>query len=204
MGGPEGGLDRLVEFSARYGGLSFCQERPECDGQHKYQYNFSIYTSSWEPTDSDDWVAVVGDTEGCQLTFDWSTGRIGVDVVGPETWIADSVVNLIESAALAQYIYGSIAPHRMARRVDRWQEAVPVEGKGPGWGLANVSSERFRGLVPEVTQASSPWNRWFADEQVAVHAWLTTYEIDREEVVMAWYRGAQGRQRIESVTGPLR
>jgi hypothetical protein len=138
-------------------------------------------------------VAAVGDIDGWPLTLGWSTGRIGLDVVGPETWIAASAVNLIESSALGQEIGWN----------GSWQEAVSVGGRGSGWGL-NVEADRFRGLVREVPEASSPWNRWFVDKQVAVHAWRETYDPQRRQVVMAWYRGPEGRHRIEAVAGPLR
>ena len=60
-----------------------------------------------------------------------------------------------------------------------WREAIPVNGRGRGWGL-DVPSARFRELVPEVTEASSAWNRWYLDAHVAVHGWLTTYEARGE------------------------
>ncbi|BCJ69644.1 hypothetical protein GCM10009779_08960 [Polymorphospora rubra] len=191
--GPEGGLERLETFIARYGGLWFCGERPGCLGKHEHQYRFDhILTSGWEQLEGDEWTATVGDVDGgYPLGLSWSTGRISV--VDPDTWIANDADNLIESSALGQAVYA-----------DRtWSEAVPVGGRGPGWGLEGVTSDRFRGLVPEALEASSPWNRWYLDEQVAVHAWQVTYDPARPEVVMAWYRGAEGRRRIEAAVGPL-
>ena len=211
---PEGWRDWLREFGVRYDGLSFCQDRPACvrqNAQHVQQrycfesnrYYFSFDDLEWELTESGDWYVTVGYTEGWPLTYSWSTGRIGCDVMGPDYWIAHSATNLIESAALGQYVLGG-SPYDRIRRGDRWEEAIPVDGKGPGWGLAPVSSEQFRDVVPESVEASSPWNRWFIDDEIAVHAWQTTYESPRREVVMAWYRSRKGRRKIESITGPLR
>ncbi|MEV0396412.1 hypothetical protein [Polymorphospora rubra] len=123
--GPEGGLERLESFVARYGGLSFCGERPGCLGEHEHQYRFDhILTFGWDQIEGDEWIATVGDVAGgYPLGLSWSTGRISV--VGPQTWIAND------------------------------------------------------------------------------HAWQVTYGPARPEVVMAWYRGAEGRRRIEAAVGPL-
>ena len=42
---------------------------------------------------------------------------------------------------------------------------------------------------------------WYLDAHVAVHVWLTTYEVPRQEPVMAWYRDRSGRRIIESAAG---
>ncbi|GLY04154.1 hypothetical protein [Actinoplanes sp. NBRC 101535] len=192
--GPADGLDRLVEFVRRFGGLAFCDGRLPCDGLHRHRYEFDDSVSSgWDELGDGDLVATVGSEEGGHLlTMSWATGRIGV--VSPDCWIADSATNLIESCAVGQSI-----------QADRsWTEAVPVNGRGPGWGLEGLPSEAFRGAVAEVVEASSEWNRWYLDDQVAVHGWRVTYEPQRSEAVMAWYRGDSGRRRIEAVTGALR
>jgi hypothetical protein len=193
VAGPASGLERLTSFVARFGGMTFCGERPRCGGTHRNPYEFDRSVSSgWEELEDGDLVAIVGTKEGYPLTLSWSTGHIGV--VAPDYWIADSAVNLIESCALGQRIYTD----------DSWSEAIQLDGKGPGWGLKAVTSDDFRDAVPEVTEASSEWNRWYADEQVAVHGWRLTYQPERSEVVMAWYRDAAGRRRIEAVAGKLR
>ncbi|MBU2662653.1 hypothetical protein KOI35_03960 [Actinoplanes bogorensis] len=190
--GPDGGLERLTAFVTRFGGMTFCPERPGCFG-HQHPYEFDGFVSSgWEELDDGDYAAVVGSKDGCSLTLSWSTGRIGV--VEADYWIADSATNLIESCALGQSVYDS----------DAWTEAVELEGKGKGWGLTAVGSDAFRGAVGEVVEASCEWNRWYLDEHVAVHGWRVTYERERNEAVMAWYRDAEGRRRIEAVAGPLR
>lgn len=190
--GPTGGLERLTSFVTRFGGMTFCPERPGCYGTHQHPYEFhSSVSSGWDELEDGDHVAVVGSKEGYPLTLSWSTGRIGV--VEPDYWIADSATNLIESCALGQSVYTDEA----------WTEAVELEGKGAGWGLA-VDSNAFRGAVDEVIEASCEWNRWYLDEHVAVHGWRVTYEADRSEAVMAWYRNVEGRRRIEAVAGPLR
>ncbi|MGW0731947.1 hypothetical protein [Streptomyces sp. NPDC002851] len=190
VSGPPGGLGRMLAFNARVGGLRFCSDRPQCRGKHRgYVLGFDeLDGPGWWRVPSNGWILPVGDIDGWLLTLDWATGRIGVDVTGPDTWVASSAVNLIESCALGQSIYGDRS----------WREAVPVAGRGEGWGL-DVPSARFRGLVPEVAEASSPWNRWYLDAHVAVHGWLTTYEVPRREPVMAWYRDRHGRRLIESV-----
>ncbi|BEL04582.1 hypothetical protein Q0Z83_027730 [Actinoplanes sichuanensis] len=190
--GPAGGLERLTDFVARFGGMAFCGERPGCYGAHRNPYVFHGFVSSgWDELGDGDRVATVGHKDGFALTLSWSTGRIGV--VEADFWIADSAVNLLESCALGQCVYTDEA----------WSEAVELGGKGPGWGLTAVGSDAFRGLVGEVVEASCEWNRWYVDEQVAVHGWRVTYDMDRPESVMAWYRDADGRRRIESVAGPL-
>lgn len=188
--GPAGGLDRLEQFFARFGGLAFATERLATGTG--YQFDRSG-TCGWTQVESGDWVAEIGDIDGWPLTLSCSTGRIGIDVLHPETWIAASATNLIESAALGQEVRGAKS----------WLEAVPVTGRGPGWGL-NLEADRLFGLVPEVREASSVWNRWFVDEHVAVHAWREAYNEERREVVMAWYRSPEGLHRIEAVVGPLR
>jgi hypothetical protein len=191
--GLAGGLDRLTSFFARFGGMTFCPERPGCYGAHQHPYEFDRFVSSgWDELDDGDRVAVVGSKEGYCLTLSWLTGRIGV--VESDFWIADSATNLIESCALGQSVYTDPA----------WSEAVEIGGKGAGWGLTAVGSDAFHGVVGEVVEASSEWNRWYLDEHVAVHGWRATYEPERHEAVMAWYRDAEGRQRIEAVAGPLR
>jgi len=193
IAGPEGGLERLRTFLARYGGLSFCQERPGCDGKHTQVYRFdTVVQSGWTATESGSWVAEVGEIEGWPLMLDWSTGRIGIDVFAPETWVAHSLPNLIESAALAQSLYLSTV----------WRKAV-MPGRPPGWGLEPEAAEQLPDLVPEAAEASSPWNRWLMDQDVAVHSWQATYEPTRRTATMAWYRTAQGRRRLEAVVGPL-
>lgn len=191
--GPAGGLERLTSFVARFGGMTFCPERAGCYGAHRHPYEFDGFISSgWEELDDGDRVAVVGSKDGCYLTLSWSTGRIGV--VESDFWIADSATNLIESCALGQSVY-----------TDKdWSEAVELEGKGAGWGLTGVTSDMFRGVLGEVVEASCAWNRWYLDEHVAVHGWRVTYEQERSEAVMAWYRDAAGRRLIETVAGPLR
>ncbi|MEU8664473.1 hypothetical protein [Actinoplanes philippinensis] len=191
--GPAGGLERLTSFVTRYGGMTFCPERPGCYGAHDHPYVLDPHVSSgWDELEDGDHVAVVGSVEGFHLTLSWSTGRIGA--VEQDFWIAGSAVNLIESSALGQSIYTD----------ESWSEAIERDGKGAGWGLATVGSEAFRGTVGEVAEASSEWNRWYLDEHVAVHGWRVTYERERGEAVMAWYRTAEGRRRIETVAGPLR
>lgn len=191
--GPVGGLERLTAFVTRFGGMKFCPERPGCYGAHWHPYEFdAIVSSGWEELEDGDHVAVVGSKEGYSLTLSWSTGRIGV--VEPDFWIADSAINLIESCALGQSVCADEA----------WSEAVVLGGKGAGWGLTDVGSDAFRGSVGEVAEASSEWNRWYVDEHVAVHGWRATYEPERHEAVMAWYRDDEGRRRIEAVAGPLR
>ena len=190
--GPAGGLERLMSFVARFGGMAFCGERPGCGGAHRNPYEFDGFVSSgWEELADGDRVAVVGYEEAHPLTLSWSTGRIGL--VAPDYWIADNALVLIESCALGQSIYAD----------DTWLEAVQADGKGPGWGLTAVDSVAFRDAVPEVAEASSEWNRWYVDEQVAVHGWRVTYERERHEVVMAWYRDSVGHRRIEAVAGRL-
>ena len=185
VGGPAGGRQRLEEFIARFGGLWFCRERPGCERRHRWGYDFNGFVESgWESTGPGDWVATVGDADGWPLTLDWTTGRIGIDVVGPRTWIAESAENLIESSALGQALRGDRSWHEVA--------------------LSTVDGDVFHGVVPEVAEASSPWNRWYLDDRAAVHAWAETYELPRRTVVVAWYRDAEGRRRIESVAGPLR
>jgi hypothetical protein len=192
--GPRDGFERLASFVRRFGGWSFCKERPECRGEHRGPYEFSaVIDSGWHEVESGDLVAAVGYVEGFPLTLDWSAGHIGIDVYEPETWIASSVTNLIESCALGQSIYGDPA----------WREAVPVISKGRGWGV-DVPSVAFRDVVPEAAEASSPWNRWYLNNDVAVHGWQIAYKSSREEHVMAWYRGPTGRRIIEAVTGALR
>lgn len=192
VAGPADGLERLASFVARFGGMAFCGERPGCRGDHRNPYEFDgIISSGWDELGDGDRVAVVGTKEGCPLTLSWSTGRIGV--VAPDHWIADSAVNLIESCALGQSVHSD----------DTWVEAVQTGGRGPGWGLTGVASDAFRDAVAEVAEASSAWNRWYADEKVAVHGWRLTYEPERREAVMAWYRGAAGRRRVEAVAGRL-
>jgi hypothetical protein len=191
--GPAGGLERLQAFVAHCGGLTFCQERPGCAGKHLQTYHFdSTVQSGWARTGTDDWIAEVGVLEGWPLTLDWSTGRIGIHIYAPETWIANSLVNLVESAALGQSLYPGTG----------WQKAV-MRGHGPSWGLEAESMDRLRGEVPEVAEASSPWNHWLMDDDVAVHGWRATYEPARQVAVMAWYRNREGRRRIESAVGPL-
>jgi hypothetical protein len=187
--GPDGGLDRLQRFFARFGGLTFATERPRVGARYRFDPSG---TSGWMQVESGDWVAEVGDEEAWPLMLSWSTGRIGLDVLHPEAWIADSAEGLIESAALGQEIHldGS------------WREAVPVSGRGPGWGL-DVGVDRFTDVVAEVRAASSEWNRWFVDDHMAVHAWRQTYDEERSQVVMAWYRSAEGLRRIEAIVGPL-
>lgn len=190
--GPVGGLERLTSFVSEFGGLAFCAERPACRGAHRDRYEFdSMVSSGWDELEDGDHVAVVGMIYGFPLTLSWATGRIGV--VEPDWWIADSATNLIESCALAQRIYAD----------DTWSEAVQADGKGPGWALTGITSDAFRGAVPEVAEASSEWNRWYLDEQVAVHAWRLTYEPERTQVVRAWYRGDAGRRRVEALAGQL-
>lgn len=190
--GPAGGLERLTSFVTRFGGMTFCGERPGCYGAHRNPYEFYGFVSSgWNELENGDHVADVGTKEGYSLSLSWSTGRIGV--VEPDFWIADSATNLIESCALGQSVYTGEA----------WSEAVQLGGKGAGWGLTAVGSDAFRGVVGEAVEASSEWNRWYLDEHVAVHGWRATYEPERHEAVMAWYRDAEGRRRIEAVAGPL-
>ncbi|MGX6606139.1 hypothetical protein ACWKSP_29035, partial [Micromonosporaceae bacterium Da 78-11] len=190
--GPIGGLERLTSFVTRFGGLAFCGERPRCVGDHRHPYEFEgVISSGWDELENGDLVAVVGMQDGYPLTLSWSTGRIGV--VTADCWIADSAVNLIESCAVGQSIYAD----------ETWSEAVQDGGKGRGWGLTGVASDAFRNSVAEVAEASSEWNRWYLDEQVAVHGWRLTYKLERPEVVMAWYRGAAGRRRVEAVVGRL-
>jgi hypothetical protein len=190
--GPDDGLDRLQQFIAKYGGMSFCQERPGCNGKHTQNYHLdAVVQSGWTRTETG-WVAEVGELDGWPLMLDWSSGRIGIDIHAPETWIAHSLVNLVESAALGQSLY----------RSDAWQKAV-LRGHGPGWGVEAATLERLRPLVPEVVEASSPWNHWLMDQDVAVHGWQATYEPTRRVAVMAWYRTPEGRRRIEAATGPL-
>jgi hypothetical protein len=191
--GPDGGLERLQAFIAQYGGLAFCQERPGCTGKHLQTYRLdSVVQSGWAQTESGGWVAEVGVLEGWPLTLDWSTGRIGIHIYAPQTWIANSLVNLVESAALGQSLQSAAG----------WHKAV-LPGRGPSWGLEAESLERLRGEVPEVAEASSSWNHWLMDDGVAVHGWQATYEPARKVAVMAWYRSAQGRRRIEAAVGPL-
>ncbi|GAA0580418.1 hypothetical protein GCM10010172_76770 [Paractinoplanes ferrugineus] len=190
--GPAGGLERLTSFVTRFGGMTFCPERPGCYGTHRHPYEFdSSVSSGWDELEDGDHVAVVGSKEGYPLTLSWSTGRLGV--VEPDYWIADSAINLIESCALGQSVYTDEA----------WSEAVELGGKGAGWGLA-VDSNAFRSAVGEAVEASCEWNRWYLGEHVAVHGWRVTYEAKRSEAVMAWYRDEEGRRLIEAVAGPLR
>jgi hypothetical protein len=190
--GPEGGLERLRSFLAQFGGVSFCQERPGCDGKHTQVYNFdTVVQSGWIRTESG-WVAEVGEIEGWPLMLDWSTGRIGIDVFAPETWVAHSALNLVESAALGQSLYLSTV----------WRKAV-MPGHPPGWGLEPEAAAGLAEVVPEAGEASSPWNRWLMDQDVAVHTWQGTYEPSRKVATMAWYRNPQGRRRIEAVAGKL-
>lgn len=190
--GPAGGLERLTSFVTRFGGMAFCSERPGCHGAHRQRYEFDGFVSSgWEELEGGDRAAVVGTKEGYPLTLSWSTGRIGA--VEPDFWIADSATNLIECSALGQSVYTD----------DTWSEAVQLGSKGPGRGLTAVGSDAFRGAVAEVVEASSEWNRWYLDEHIAVHGWRVTYEQERPEAVMAWYRDAEGRQKIEAVAGSL-
>jgi hypothetical protein len=196
--GPDGGLDRLQAFIAQYAGLSFCQERPGCNGKHTQTYRFDdVVRSGWTRTASGGWVAEVGELEvgerqGWALMLDWSSGRIGIDIHQPETWIAHSLVNLLESAALGQSLYLSSG----------WRKAA-LQGRGPGWGVGPVALERLQTQVSEVSVASSPWNTWLMDQDVAVHGWQATYEPTRQVAVMAWYRTPEGRRRIETAAGPL-
>lgn len=191
--GPEGGFDRLQAFVAQYGGISFCQERPGCNGKHSQTYRFdAVVQSGWVLTGSGGWVAEVGAIEGWPLMLDWSTARIGIYIHEPETWIAHSLVNLVESAALGQSLYLD----------DGWQKAV-MHGRGPGWGVEAESLERLQNEVPEVTEASSPWNHWLMDDDIALHGWRATYEPARRLAVMAWYRTPEGRRRIEAAVGRL-
>jgi hypothetical protein len=184
--GPDGGLARLQEFAARYGGLWFPGKRPTPGG---YGLHDTVQ-AGWQQTRSGDWEAEVGLVEGAWwVLLSWSTGRIGV--IHPENWVATSADNLIESSALGNEISDD----------DSWREAVPVGGRGAY--LPGMASDRFAGHLPEVTEASSPWNRWYMDEHVAVHGWRATYDPTRSEVVLAWYRGPLGRRRLESLTGPL-
>lgn len=124
------------------------------------------------------------------MLLSWSTGRIRVMHV--ESWVATSADNLIESSALGNEIADD----------DSWRDAVPVGGRS--WHLSGVTTDRFVGCIPEAAEASSPWNRWYMDEHVAVHGWSATYDPARCEVILAWYRDPLGRQRIESLTGPPR
>lgn len=187
--GPDGGQAHLQAFVARYGGLAFCPERPGCDGKHSQLYRLdAAAVSGWARTGSGAWVSEIGEVHGWPLMLDHATGRIGLDIHGPETWIAESLPNLVESAALGQSIYLS----------KRWRKAVPVRSNGPGWVL-----DRLLGRVPEVAEASSPWNRWLQDGDVAVHGWQATYEPTRSVTAIAWYRTPAGRQRIEAAVGPL-
>jgi hypothetical protein len=191
--GPPGGLDRLQTFITQYGGLTFCQERPGCNGKHTLCYRVDdVVSSGWAQTGSGGWVAEVGVIDGWPLMLDWATGRIGIDIHEPETWIAHSLVNLVESAALGQSLY--LSP--------TWQKAV-MRGHGPGWGVEASTLEQLSGHVPEVAEASSPWNHWLMDQDVAVHGWRATYEPARRLAVMAWYRSPEGRRRIEAAAGPL-
>jgi hypothetical protein len=193
MAGPDGGLERLQNFIAQYGGLTFCQERPGCNGKHTLCYHLdSVVSSGWARTASGGWVAEIGQIDGWPLMLDWSTGRIGIDIHEPETWIAHSLPNLVESAALGQSLYLSTT----------WRKAV-LRGHGPGWGVEAATLEQLRPHVPEVAEASSPWNHWLMDGDVAVHGWRATYEPARRLAVMAWYRTPQGRRRLEEVAGPL-
>lgn len=193
VSGPDGGLERLQAFIAQCGGLTFCQERPGCNGKHTQIYRFDdVVQSGWTRTESGGWVAEVGDLEGWALMLDWSSGRIGIDIHQPETWIAHSLVNLVESAALGQSLYLS----------GTWRKAA-LEGRGPGWGVGPVALERLQSQVPEVIEASSPWNHWLMDQDVAVHGWQATYEPTRQVAAMAWYRTPEGRRRIEAAAGPL-
>lgn len=187
--GPDGGLARLQEFFARFGGLTFGTERPPAGGLYQLD---QLVPSGWMQTESGDWIAEVGEHEGWPLALSWSTGNIGIDLQNP-IWIADSAENLIESAALGQGIYGSPS----------WREAVLVTGKEPGQGL-DIEVERFHSVVPQDRLASSQWNRWLVDDHVAVHAWHDAHNEKRRQVVMAWYRSPEGRHRIEAVAGPLR
>lgn len=191
--GPPDGFDRLQLFIAQYGGISFCQERPGCNGKHTQLYRFDeVVQSGWAQTESGGWVAEVGVLEGWPLMLDWSTGRIGIDIHQPETWIAHSLVNLVESAALGQSLYLS----------GTWRKAA-LRGRGPGWGVGPEALEQLQGQVPEVAEASSPWNQWLMDDDVAVHGWQATYEPSRRVAAMAWYRTPAGRRRIEDAAGPL-
>jgi hypothetical protein len=193
VAGPDGGRDRLRAFLGRYGGLTFCQERPGCDGKHTQTYNFdTVVQSGWTQTESAGWVAEIGDLEGFPLMLDWKTERIGIDVFAPETWVAHSLPNLVESAALGQSLYLSKV----------WQKAV-MPGRPPGWGLEPQAVERLTEAVPEAVEASSPWNFWLLDQDVAVHSWRATYEPTRKKATMAWYRTPAGRRRLEAVVGPL-
>ncbi len=193
IAGPDGGLDRLQAFVAQYGGLTFCQERPGCTGKHLQSYVFDgVVQSGWTQTESGNWIAEVGALEGWPLILDWSTARIGIHIYAPETWIANSLVNLVESAALGQSLHPDTG----------WRKAVML-GRGPSWGLEAESLERLRAEVPEVPVASSPWNHWLMDDDIAVHGWQATYEPARRVAVMAWYRSTEGRRRIEAAVGPL-
>jgi hypothetical protein len=204
--GPADGLDRLSAFHARYGGLSFCAGRPACPNDaHKRSQGFDL--GDWEPgwwhEDDDDWIANVGYLGGeCGLWLSRSTGHLTLDLV--PGWSAASVENLVESAALAQETYGGERG---------WREAVPVtpsatDGRrtGPGWGLDGALLEPLRALANEVAEASHPGERWYADDEVAVHCSDTTESGPPLRVLslFAWYRGRGGKRRIEAVTGPLR
>jgi hypothetical protein len=191
--GPDGGFERLQTFFAQYGGLSFCQERPGCNGKHRSGYRFDeVAQTGWTRTATGGWVAEVGELEGWPLMLDWSTDRIGIDIHQPETWIAHSLVNLVESAALGQSLHVS----------DDWRKAA-LRGRSPVWGVGPEALDRLRGQVPEVSEASSPWNNWLMDDDLAVHGWQATYEPTRKVAAMAWYRSPQGRRRIEAAAGPL-
>ena len=191
--GPDDGFLRLQAFVAQYGGMSFCQERPGCTGKHTQTYRFdSVVQSGWQRTESGGWVAEVGEIEGWPLVLDWSTARIGIHIYHPETWIAHSLMNLVESAALGQSLYLG----------EGWKRAVKP-GRGPGWEVATESLERLRNEVPEVAEASSPWNHWLMDQDVAVHGWRATYEPARRMALVAWYRTPDGRRRLEAAVGPL-
>lgn len=193
VSGPEGGFERLQTFIAQYGGLTFCQERPGCNGKHGQAYRLDdVVSSGWARTASGGWVAEIGEIDGWPLMLGWSTGRIGIDIHEPETWIAHSLVNLVESAALGQSLYLSKI----------WKKAV-LRGHGPGWGVGAEALDLMRDHLPEVSEASSPWNHWLMDQDVAVHGWRATYEPARRVAAMAWYRTPQGRSRIEAVVGPL-
>jgi|tagenome__1003787_1003787.scaffolds.fasta_scaffold20953047_5 hypothetical protein len=193
IAGPEGGLERLQDFIAQYGGLTFCQERPGCNGKHGQSYRLDpVVSSGWARTGSGGWAAEIGQIDGWPLMLDWATGRIGIDIHEPETWIAHSLLNLVESAALGQSLYLSTT----------WHKAV-LRGHGPGWGVEGDALEHLRGQVPEVVEASSPWNHWLMDQDVAVHGWRATYEPARRMAAMAWYRTPEGRRRLEAVVGPL-
>jgi hypothetical protein len=117
--GPAGGLERLISFVTRFGGMTFCAERPGCYGAHEHPYEFDSFVSSgWDELEDGDHVAVVGSKEGYHLTLSWATGRIGL--VEPTFWIADSATNLIESCAMGK----ASIPIRPGRKLLNWEGRV--------------------------------------------------------------------------------